>query len=80
VKERMEELRATVEPLQKEIAQLKSEIEENQKELRARELSLERTTVANEGLSREISRLNSELQGMPILLIATLLVCLIQEY
>ena len=76
----MEELRATVEPLQKEIAQLKAEIEENQKELRARELSLERTTAANEGLTREISRLNGELQGMPIPLIATLLVCLILEY
>ena len=76
----MEELRATVEPLQKEIAQLKTEIGENQKELRARDLRLERTTAANEGLTREISRLNGELQGMPILLIATLLVCLILEY
>ena len=61
----MEEFRTAVEPLQKEVAQLKAEIEDNQKELRARELSLERTTAAKEGLAREISQLTSELQGMP---------------
>ena len=71
----MEELKATVEPLQKEVAQLKAEIEDNQKELRAQELSLERTTTANEGLVREINRLTSELQGMPTPSIATLPAC-----
>ena len=53
-----------MEPLQKEVTQLKAEIEDNQKELRGRELSLERTTAAKEGLVREINRLTSELQGM----------------
>jgi len=80
VKERMDELKAAVEPLQKETARLQAEIEENQKELRARELSLERTAAANEGLTREISRLNGELQGMPTPFVAILLVGLIQEY
>ena len=60
----MEELKTTVEPLQKEIAQLKAEIEDNQKELRAKELSLERTTAAKEGLVRETNRLTSEFQVM----------------
>ena len=63
VKERMEELKTTVEPLQKEIAQIKVEIEDNQKELRARGLSLERTTTTKESLAKENNRLTLELQG-----------------
>jgi hypothetical protein len=65
VKERMAELQTTVEPLQKEIAQLKVVIEDNQKELRARELSLERTTAAKDNFARDNNRLTLKLQGMP---------------
>jgi uncharacterized protein YkvS len=61
VKEWMEELKSTVESLQQEIVQLKATIEDNHKELRVRELSLERTTTAKDGFMRENNWLTAKL-------------------